>query len=97
MVPVAYEEIAVTAAAAVGLTEATLDSLAANNTELAARILVCDYPIAWLEHGGTPTAATKQQAGSGSYILLYSLAAMRKFLAIGLSSTAYLAVQYFKQ
>ena len=51
MVPVDYEEIEVTAAVAVGLTAATLDSLEANNTELAARILVCDYPIAWLDSG----------------------------------------------
>ena len=95
--PIGYEEVTATAAAAIGLTTATVDTLAAANPDIWALIYnsnLTTYPAAWLMYG-TPTAATFQQMAAGDSIQIKGVQMLKAFLAIGVGGSAKLAVNYF--
>jgi hypothetical protein len=93
-IPVGYEEVTATTGAAIGLTAATITTLAAQYPDLWVIIKNTAYPAAYLWYG-TPTSATIQQMAVGDSITMKGVDLMRAFLAIGIGGSAKYAVNYF--
>ena len=93
-IPVGYEEVTATTGAAIGLTAATISTLAATYPDLWVLINNTAYPAAYLFYG-TPTAATIQQLAVGDSMQIKGVQLMRAFLAIGIGGSAKYAVNYF--
>jgi hypothetical protein len=96
-IPVAYEEISVPSGEAVGLPAATLNDLISRyGDNLSGWIFVQGNTIAFRIDGGIPTTATAQQLMVGSILTIDSVAALKNFRAIAISSPATIAVNYCK-
>lgn len=95
-IPFDKEEIAATAALAVGLSATKLTRMSAEENFYMAKVLVADFPVAWQENGSTATGTDKNTADVGGAFNLNSLYAMKKFSAIGVGGTSNLAVTYYK-
>jgi len=96
-IPVGYEEVTATAASAIGLTAATITTLATNYPDLWVMVQnspLTSYPAAYLFYG-TPTAATFSQLAAGDTMKIKGVDLLRAFLAIGNGGSAKLAVHYF--
>ena len=96
-IPIGYEEVTVTSAAAIGLTASKIDTLAAANPDVWALIYnsnLTTYPVAWVMYG-TPVAGTFQQMAAGDSIQIKGVQMLKAFLAIGIGGSAKLAVNYF--
>ena len=88
---VTYEEIAVTAGQAVGLTAAKINKILPKGR---VRIQVASFPIAFRTDGGTPTSATPQQMAVGDIAYIDDITEIKNFLAIGIGGTANIGVDY---
>ena len=93
-IPVGYEEVTATTGAAIGLTAATINTLAAAYPDLWVVIKNTTYPMAYLWYG-TPTGSTVQQMAVGDIIVMKGVDMMRAFLGIGIGGSAKYAVNYF--
>ena len=96
-IPIGYEEVTATSATAIGLTAATITTLAAANPDMWALIYnsnLTAYPAAYLFYG-TPTANTFSQIAVGDSLQIKGVQMLKAFLAIGIGGSAKLAVHYF--
>lgn len=91
---VGYEELSPSTSTAVGLTAATITTLAENYPDLWVIVQCQTYPVAYLWYG-TPTSGTYQLLQVGDTVKFEGVYLMRSFKAIGVGGTAHLAVTYF--
>jgi hypothetical protein len=102
IIPYDYEEIDTSTSVAANLSAAKVAGMA--NRKGFARIFVIGYPVAFMVHGGTPTAGTLQQwpvsdgsAGQVAPLDVEGRVACENFMALAIGGAGHLAVTYFRR